>query len=175
MTQPGDFTESDSLAGLRPARLPSAPEDYVNVMADDQPRAAHSDNKGEDAGLLDYWRILTRRKRAWATFAMLGALLGFLFAFPRTPEYQASTLVEIVGLNQDFLNMKGTSPITTGGASASDNVSEIQTQIKLLESDSLAHRVIAQLKQHPPPISTMRTRFSPCRILQLDQSARRRR
>ncbi len=171
MKYPGDLKDDDSLPsrGLPPAVRRIVPAE--SVMAAAAPLARYEAEDGsEGAGLLDYWRILTRYKRAWMTFAVVGALIGFAVAFPRTPEYEASTSVEIVGLNQDFLNLKGTSPITTEGGSPSDNVSEIQTQIKLLESDSLAQRVIARLKEHAPPINETETRFSSlCRILHLEQ------
>ncbi len=170
MKQPGDLNDDESLRSLTPAARRIVPAGYV--MATAAPLTTYEAEKGsEGAGLLDYWHILRRHKWAWMMFAVVGTLLGFAFAFPRTPEYEASTSVEIVGLNQDFLNLKGTSPITTEGGSSSDNVSEIQTQIKLLESDSLGQRVITRLKQRPLPTNKVARRFSVSGMLHLKQFA----
>jgi len=114
---------------------------------------------GGDDTLIGYWRILARRKKAWTAFILSGAVAGFLIAFPRTPLYRATTSVEIVGLNEDFLNLKSTSPITIGSAPA-DNVSEIQTHIKLLESHSLAQRVVSRLSEGPRPRLKVDERFT---------------
>jgi capsular exopolysaccharide synthesis family protein len=145
-----EFDNSALPLAVKPYPRGLVPEGYVLAQVAPQP---NPDGEGDEegAGLLDYWHILLRHKVLLAGFACLGALLGFAFAFPRTPEYQAKTSIEFVGLNQDFLNMKGAIPITTEGGSAFDNVSEIQTQIALLQSDSLAQRVIARIKQSPPP------------------------
>lgn len=101
----------------------------------------------ESGRLLDYWNVLRRRKRTVAFFAILGALLGLLFTFTQTPLYQARTSVEIVGLNDNFLNFKEASPVEDSGPTL--ELSDIQTQIKLLESESLLARVISKLTSDP--------------------------
>ena len=98
----------------------------------------------ESAGLLDYWRVLRRHKATWAVISFLGALIGILVTLPQTPVYQAHLSLEIVGLNQNFLNMKETSPINASGTSG--DTTDIQTQVKLLQSSSLMERVIAKLE-----------------------------
>ncbi len=98
----------------------------------------------DGGGLLEYWRILRRRKGTLILITSLGAVMGFLATLPQTPIYQARTSLEIVELNQNFLNMKEASPLDEGGPSS--NTIDIQTQVKILQSDSLKDQVLAKLK-----------------------------
>jgi len=123
-----------------PAYYPDRPPYYPqNSTADDQARG----------GLLEYWRILRRRKGTLILIAFAGALIGFLLTIPQTPIYQARTSVEIVGLNDNFLNIKQVNPVTQTGATS--ETSDIQTQIKILQSESLLERVLAKLKKEEKP------------------------
>src|SRR5258708_5840647 len=70
------------------------------------------------AGPLEFWRALRRRKGALLLFACGGALAGFLWTLPQTPIYQARTSIEIVGVNDNFLNTKQVNPVTGTGATA---------------------------------------------------------
>ncbi|HEY3454272.1 MAG TPA: polysaccharide biosynthesis tyrosine autokinase [Bryobacteraceae bacterium] len=107
-----------------------------------------SDEEFDPPGLIQYWRILRRHRGTWIVFAFAGALLGVLIALPQTPLYRARTSLEILELNDNFLNFKQVSPITP--ASNSPETADIQTQIKILQSDSLLKRVEAKLKKNMP-------------------------
>src|SRR5260370_14738683 len=98
---------------------------------------------GEEAGLLDSWRLLRRRKGTLILIAATGMVVGFLVTVPQTPIYQAKTSLEIVGLNQNFLNVKSVSPVDEG--SASPGMTDVQTQVKILQSESLVDRILAKL------------------------------
>ncbi len=145
------------------ALVPSLTPDASSVRSGGENLRRHYDQEAEPEGdgLFEYWRILTRHKRALIAFAVGGGLLGLAYSLPQTPIYGASAAVEIVTLNQDFLNLRLTSPITTDGSSPSDNISEIQTQIKLIESDSLRQRVLQKLREHRIPVSAPRNWLSP--------------
>jgi polysaccharide biosynthesis transport protein len=97
----------------------------------------------ESGGLLEYWRILRRRKGTLIILAGVGAVIGFLVTLPQTPIYQVRTSLEIVSLNQNFMNMKDSNPLTESDSSG--DTSDIQTQIKLLQSGSLMERVLDKL------------------------------
>src|SRR5579871_1279095 len=97
----------------------------------------------DSGGLLEYWQILRRRKGTLLLLAGLGAVIGYLVTIPQTPIYQARTSLEIVSLNQNFLNMKESNPTAESGSSA--DATDIQTQIKILQSDSLLGRVVDKL------------------------------
>jgi succinoglycan biosynthesis transport protein ExoP len=116
---------------------------YVEIPATQAARDA--DEEEQTPGLIEYWRILSRHKGTWIVFAFIGALLGFLIALPQTPIYQARTSLEIVGLNDNFLNFKQSNPMAESGTSS--EALDIQTQIRILGSDSLLDRVSAKLKQ----------------------------
>src|SRR2546423_613142 len=88
---------------------------------------------GEPATLLEYWRILNRRKGALFLFAVVSTLLGFLLTRAQSPVYRARTLLEIESLNEDFLNMRNVSPVASQGNSQSPE-SNIRTQIAILQS-----------------------------------------
>jgi len=101
----------------------------------------------ESGGLLEYWRMLRRRKGTLILIASLGLIGGFLVTLPQTPIYHVRTSLEIVALNQNFLNIKESNPLNDGGSSV--DTTDIQTQIKILQSDSLIDRVLAKLKSNP--------------------------
>src|ERR1700723_3894548 len=103
----------------------------------------------ESGGLIEYWRILCRRKGTLFLIAALGAVAGFLVTLPQTPIYQVRTSLEIVALNQNFLNIKESNPLNESGSSV--DATDIQTQIKILQSASLIDRVLAKLKGDSAP------------------------
>src|SRR5216684_3972034 len=121
---------------------------YAPDPADDQ----------ETGGLIEYWRILSRRKGTLILIAFAGALAGFLFTLPQTPVYQARTSIEIVELNDNFLNIKQISPVNENGGYY--DPADLQTQIKILQSDSLLDRVLNKLKSDKEPAHIEQTRIS---------------
>jgi polysaccharide biosynthesis transport protein len=124
----------------------------------------------ESGGLIEYWRILCRHKAAWLIFTFAGALIGFLITVPQTRIYRAHTSVEIVGLNDNFLNFKQASPVTETGTTS--ETSDIQTQIKILQSESLLDRVMVKLRarsQNNPQQPTDRSNWR--KILHLPEPA----
>jgi polysaccharide biosynthesis transport protein len=101
------------------------------------------DGPESDSGLLGYWRMLLRHRAAILISAVIGILIGFGVGIPMKPVFRARTSIEILNLNEDFMNMKRTNPVTT--TDNSYDTSEEQTQGKLLESDALMERVIRKL------------------------------
>src|SRR5258708_25693069 len=103
-------------------------------------------------GPIEFWHILRRRKRVLILFACScsGAATGYLLTVPQTPIYQARTSIEIAGLNDNFLNTKQVKPVTETGSSS--EMADLQTQIKILLSESLLGRVLDKLAgQFPLP------------------------
>jgi len=97
----------------------------------------------EDVGLVEYWRILRRHKGAVILAAILGVLLAFLISLPQAPVYQAHASIEIQDVNHDFLNMKQANPVSDGTTYSA--LSDMQTQIKILQSETLFERVNTKL------------------------------
>ena len=100
-------------------------------------------------GLLEYWQILRRRKGTVLLIAFLGVLSGVLVTLPQTPVYQARTSLEVQDMNQDFMNMRQMTPVSEGGQGYTA-LTDIQTQIKILQSETLAERTMAKLKLTQP-------------------------
>src|ERR1017187_5716657 len=80
--------------------------------------------------LLEYWRMLWRRKGALLLIAFLGLLAAVLLTLPQTPVYRARTSIEIQNLNQNFLNMRSVSQTADEGA-ANPLGSDLQTQVNI--------------------------------------------
>ena len=109
------------------------------------------DDSDSGSTLLDYWRMLRRHKLAILLSAAAGLALGFAVGIPMKPVYRAHASIEVLNINDDFMNMRQTNPVTTNEYSY--DTSEEQTQAKLLESSALLNRVYAKLdpKFSPKP------------------------
>lgn len=95
----------------------------------------------DNGGMLEYWQMLQRRRGIVLLGALLGALAGLLFSLTQTTLYQARSVVEVQGANDDLLNTRYINPL----ASAGDSSGDIQTQIKMFQSESLLGGVVEKL------------------------------
>lgn len=95
--------------------------------------------------LPEYLHILQRRKGTLILIVLLGLLTSLLLTLPQTPIYQARASIEIQNLNENFLNMRNVSPTASDDGSSYAPGSDLQTQAKILQSDSLLERVVAKL------------------------------
>jgi capsular exopolysaccharide synthesis family protein len=101
------------------------------------------DDPESGGGLLEYWRILRRHKGILLLSAIAGMVLGIAIGIPMKPVFRARTSLEVLNVNEDFMNMKQSNPTTT--TDTSYDTSEEQTQAKLLEGEALQKRVAAKL------------------------------
>lgn len=99
-------------------------------------------------GLIEYWRVLQRRKGTVILISVLGLLLAVLITLPMTPVFQSKALLEVQDVNRDFLGMREVEQFNSGGGF--NAMLDIQTQIKILQSDSLLQRVTDKLKVVKP-------------------------
>lgn len=112
-------------------------------------RASDAEDDAEsNSGLIEYWRILRRHKAVILLAAFGGLILGIAAGIPMKPVYRARTSLEVLNLNEDFMNMKESSPVTT--VDNTYEISEEQTQAKLLESEALQNRVMIRLDPDKP-------------------------
>ena len=119
----------------------------TNLLARPQYIEAPSPEIIEEPGpglLLEYWDILRRRRGALVLIAFVGFLCSLLLTLPQTPIYQARASLEIQNLNENFLNMRDVSPTANEDASYPPEY-DLQTQVKILQSESVLERVIAKL------------------------------
>ncbi len=106
--------------------------------------------KREYAGILEYWQMVRRHKLAVVVFSVLGAVAGFLYTLPQPRVYQAHTTIEVQGLNEDFLGLHNVSPTVSPTSNYYPDF-DIQTQVKIMQSQSLIKSVVADLEKGKPP------------------------
>jgi len=94
--------------------------------------------------LLEIWQIARLRKGTVILIVFLGLLTSLLLTLPQTPIYQARASIEIQNLNENFLNMRNVSPTADEERSDAPG-SDLQTQARILQSESLLERVAAKL------------------------------
>ncbi len=104
--------------------------------------------KRDYSGVLEYWHMVRRHQNAVIILTILGGIFGFCQTLSEPRIYQAHATVEIQSLNDNFLNMKELSPLDREGSMSSD--SDIQTQVRILQSNKLIRRVVAKMSQTPP-------------------------
>ena len=105
--------------------------------------AEWNDEAQSEVSVLQYWRIACRKKGTILWSAIAGLALGFLVGIPLKPVYRARTSLEVLSFNDDFMNVKETSPVSTNGNSSETSAEE--NQAKLLQSNSLIQQVSAKL------------------------------
>lgn len=91
--------------------------------------------------LLVYWHILFRHRITLLKFAGVGLLGAILISLIQTPVYRVRTSLEIQGTS--FLETKGAND-TNGNYTSAE--SYVETQAKLLQSESLLEHVIDKMK-----------------------------
>ena len=107
---------------------------------------------GNYDSLVDHWQILFRHRKTLLAFVVAGLVAAILISLIQTPIYRVRTSLEIQG--PSFLESKGTND--TAGNYASPE-SYVETQVKLLQSESLLEHVIDKLKlQNEQPKSGLR-------------------
>lgn len=137
--------------------FPGAPASaYTGVSA-----ATYSEPRPE--GLVDeYVRVLVRHRVSTLLLALAGALIALLLGVGSQPVYRTHTALEIRSINGDFMNLHSVAP--TGDNSAAGADTNFQTQIKLLDSETLLKETSDTLLANPHPASIPRadliSRFS---------------
>ena len=131
-SEPGDRVFIESVTG----RFDSYPG-QVNGQAIDR-------EEDDGIGLLEYWRLLRRRQGTLIVSVCLGLLVAVLVTLPQTPVYQAKTSIELLNLNQNFMNMKDVQQV--GDEMGYNLLTDIQTQIKIIQSDMLLDQVLGEMK-----------------------------
>lgn len=117
-----------------------------NVLA-----LAHGQGRPDDAAedtidLREYWHIILKRR--WSVLGFLGIVVAVvLVATLLTPSmYRASTTLQIERDSIQVVKVEGLAPVESP-----NDKDFYQTQYELLQSDSLAQRVIAQLNLADDP------------------------
>ena len=91
-----------------------------------------------EPSLGDYWRILVKRRWTVITTLLVILTLAIILTFRTTPLYEATGRIAVFRENTEILNFKDI------GASSSedwDYTVGLETQVKILQSDTLAQQV----------------------------------
>ena len=100
----------------------------------------------EPMQLGDYFKLVLRHWKLLSWSAIAGCLVGLLVTLIQSPSYRTKTSIEIQNINGDFLNMKQAHPMSDE-AQGSDALMDLQTQIEVLQSASLADATKLAMKQ----------------------------
>lgn len=101
---------------------------------------------GASFNFMQYWYMLVRHARLVACTVGGGLVLGLVITMLTTPLYRASTTIQIDPREVNVIGVQGVDPVQT----TSDRDS-LQTQIALLQSRSLAERVVDRLNLADDP------------------------
>ncbi len=138
-----------------PRRLEKGNEPTVFTAPVLHPNDFGVEPEAQTIGLVqEYVQTLRRYKWSLLAFALGGMLLSLLFGLRTVPMYRTRLSLEIRPLNSDFLNIRSVNPTSNDSGSESDT--NLQTQIKLLESDTLLAATMQQLQAEAHPASIPR-------------------
>jgi capsular exopolysaccharide synthesis family protein len=144
----------DTRGGESSGRTPQADDGLRSADSDDAapgyPVTAYSSATpmSDSAHLLDYVRVLYRRRYVAMTAFIVVVVLVTVYTFTRTPVYQASVQIEIDYESPKVVPFQQVTDSQYGGY---DSQEYYQTQYKLLQSRSLARRTLdsANLWKNP--------------------------
>jgi capsular exopolysaccharide synthesis family protein len=95
--------------------------------------------------LRTHGRIVRRHMGIILSALLLGMIVSAGVALFKKPVYRARTSIEIEGFHESFLNMRDVNPAAPN--SIADT--HLQTQVKILQSESLSQRVLASMETLP--------------------------
>jgi polysaccharide biosynthesis transport protein len=132
----------------------------------DPPAAEPASSLGYDS-LLDYWHTLFRSRKTLLSFALAGLFGAIVISLIQTPIYRVRTSIEIQG--QNFMESKN--PTDSGGNYGTPE-SYVETQVKLLQSESLLEHVVDKLNLQQQPATGVRALITRARrIFESSQTA----
>lgn len=98
----------------------------------------------QKGSVLDYWRILSRRKLPLVTFGVVGLAAGVAVSVCQRPMYRATTALEIQDNRDEASATKMLAP--TPESTAPDSSTDVQTQMRILQSKTLIKRALDKVE-----------------------------
>jgi capsular exopolysaccharide synthesis family protein len=95
----------------------------------------------QSGSVLAYWRVFCRHKITLVALAAAGLAIGIAITLMQPPTYRATTSLEIQPQRDDDLGSRLFNP-GPDQSTPSDTSTDIQTQIKILQSQSLIERAL---------------------------------
>lgn len=115
----------------------------------------------EESMAMDLGEFVRRYYKLILAAALLGTAIAWMITRSQPSMYRATASIEIQDLNENFLNLKGVSPLVA--VAQNPFSSDLQTQLRILQSWSLLERVLRQLpvekKQPPSGLRALWTRW----------------
>jgi polysaccharide biosynthesis transport protein len=129
--------QSQAELGTKPELRP-VPRRYAEPLQPGAPGQSYD-------SLLDYWHTLFRHRITLLSFALVSLCAALLITVVQTPIYRVRTSLEIQ--NTNFGELRDADSPNSAGSYASPE-SYVETQVKLLQSESLIMDVIDKMKLH---------------------------
>jgi len=138
-----------------PRRLEPAPGYAAVAPPAMQPMDPGGEPEAETMGLVqEYFQTIRRYKWTLLTCAFLGLVVSLLFGLRTLPVYRTRMSLDIRPLNSDFMNIRSVNP--TSSDSGPEGDTNLQTQIKLLESDTAIEATVDHIRAGEHPASVQR-------------------
>jgi len=128
--------------------LSTRPKPQAIQYAYVEPRATEGGGTPGYDSLLEYWHVLIRHKITLLAFGIFGLFAAILISFVQTRTYRVRTSLEMQ--SPSVVEMKSGDAAESAGAYGTME-SYVETQVRLLQSESLLERVIDKLKLHKEP------------------------
>lgn len=148
MQEPGFMDTIRRSSGVDPDSMALQPLAPLRQRVYGESRHSEFILEPDGVNIFQYFRILRHRAFLLFAFAVTAGLVGFLISLPQTPVYRARTSLEIAGTN-----WPGTVTGSETGPALDNSLDDtyLQTQIKVLQSESMAERVVAKEKLESRP------------------------
>jgi len=105
----------------------------------------------QESTLVDYWRMLLKRRRMIVYSALTVFALVAIITLKMTRQYEAVARIIVSRDNGDVISDQITQQAGGGGGGGGDINTEIETQSNIIRSDSLGLRVIQDLHLYREP------------------------
>jgi capsular exopolysaccharide synthesis family protein len=108
----------------------------------------------DDISIADLWSTIYKRKWIIASCLLVCVAAAAAYCIFRTPRYTASARVQLDDDNSNSLNLQDLGISMPGGA---DEQTKAETQVRILDSDTLALEVMKQLHLNEQPLFFKKT------------------
>jgi capsular exopolysaccharide synthesis family protein len=121
---------------------PPALQRYVEPFRSEVARTPGYDN------LQEHWDAIIRHKVTLLCFTLAGLVAAILISLLQAPLYRARTSLEIQNFNENFMDLKSMDPTSSSTEHFSTADTYLDTQIQIMQSESLIERVLDKLNLH---------------------------
>jgi capsular exopolysaccharide synthesis family protein len=114
------------------------------------PAPAAAKSVGNILSQINVWRLLWRTKWLMLACMIIGALFSVVLLVMQRPIYRASTVLEILSVNEKFMGMSDVDPQS---GNYTMNAVNLQTQLRILGSRSMLNRIVERVNMEQTPVA----------------------